>query len=74
MEFESLKGATFVYSYRAFSHLFREVFGTKLGKGSMIFSQIGKIYLLNLDFSATCNWESFRSVTTVGIFPANWLK
>ena len=31
-----------------------------LGKNSAIFNKIGKVYLLNLDFSA--NWECSRSI------------
>ena len=33
---------------------------TILGKNSAIFSKIGKVYLLNWDFSA--NWEFFKSI------------
>ena len=33
---------------------------TILGKNSAIFSKIGKVYLLNWDFSA--NWECSRSI------------
>ena len=42
---------------------------TILGKNSANFSKIGKVYLLNCDFSA--NWEYSRSV---GNFSANWEK
>ena len=42
---------------------------TILGKNSAIFSKIGKVNLLNLDFSA--NWECSRSI---GNFSANWEK
>ena len=38
-------------------------FGKKihnLGENSVIFCEIGKVYLLNLDFST--NWECFRSI------------
>ena len=30
---------------------------TILGKHSTIFSKIGKVYLLNWDFSANCEWS-----------------
>ena len=30
---------------------------TILGKNSAIFSKIGKVYLLNWDFSANCEWS-----------------
>ena len=45
-----------------------------LGKKSALFSQIGKVYLSNLDFSAywECfSWECFR---LIGIFLASWGK
>ena len=42
---------------------------TILGKNSAIFSKIGKVYLLNWDFSA--NWEIPGQL---GIFSANWEK
>ena len=42
---------------------------TILGKNSAIFSKIGKVYLLNWDFSA--NWECSGQL---GIFSANWEK
>ena len=64
------------YLYRAFSDLFGKflvpmklgkkvvILGKKnmtiLGKNSAIFSKIGKVYLLNWDFSA--NWECSRSI------------
>ena len=68
--------------YRAFSDLFGKfLVPMKLGKNCMIlgknmailennsaiFNKIGKVYLLNSDFSA--NWECSRSI---GIFSANW--
>ena len=40
-----------------------------LGKNSAIFSKIGKVYLLNWDFSA--NWNVPGQL---GIFSANWEK
>ena len=42
---------------------------TILEKNSAIFSKIGKVNLLNLDFSA--NWECSKSI---GNFSANWEK
>ena len=36
---------------------------TILGKNSVIFSKIGKVYLLNWDFSA--NWECSRSIGNI---------
>ena len=36
---------------------------TILGKNSAIFSKIGKVYLLNWDFSANLlNWEFFQPI------------
>ena len=40
---------------------------TVLGINSAIYSKIGKVYLLNWDFSA--NWECSRSIVN---FSANW--
>ena len=60
------------YKCRAFSDLFGKflvplklgkncvILGkntTILGKNSAIFSKIGKVYLLNWDFSANCEWS-----------------
>ena len=42
---------------------------TILGKNSAFFNKIGKVYLLNWDFSA--NWECS---TSIGNFSANWEK
>ena len=43
-----------------------------LGKNSAIVSEIGKVYLLNRDFSA--NWECSSLPGLLGIFSANWEK
>ena len=56
------------YRFRSFSDLFGKFLVpvrlgknmTILGKNSAIFSKIGKVYLLNWDFSA--NWECSRSI------------
>ena len=40
-----------------------------LGKNCAFFNKVGKVYLLNSDFSA--NWECSRSI---GTFSANWEK
>ena len=40
---------------------------TILGKNSAIFSKIGKVYLLNWDFSANCEWSIYLSSDTESI-------
>ena len=72
--YEILKFLQVLGHIRAFSNFFGEIFGPDVigekmtrfwGKIVLIFLPMGKVYLLDLDFSG--NWECFS-------FSANWEK